>query len=226
MKDTIQSWKRLWKDLGTRRWIFLLLVGILLVVVAIPVEKNGTKDDTQGSMLGSSDGSTGKGSGSVGNHSAGSYSSDGAISGTEVIGTGVTSTVSAYEMELEVRLVQLLRQIDGAGEVEVMVTVSRSSERILQSDTSREESVVQETDAQGGIRNNTSLREESQTVLVGGSGTAQPYVVGEIMPQVEGVVVACEGGDRPSIQAEISAAVQALFDLQPHKIKVCKMASP
>ncbi len=50
-------------------------------------------------------------------------------------------------------------------------------------------------------------------------------MLGERMPQVEGVVVACEGGDRASVQAEISAAVQALFDLEPHKIKVCKMAS-
>jgi len=135
-------------------------------------------------------------------------------------------TSNAYEAELEARLASLLGQIEGAGTVQVMVTVSRSSELILQSDTSREESVIQETDAQGGSRDNMELREEKQTVLVGDSGIGQPYVVGQIMPQVEGVVVACEGGDRPTVQAEISAAVQALFDLAPHKIKVCKMASP
>ena len=65
----------------------------------------------------------------------------------------------------------------------------------------------------------------SLTVLSGTNGRSEPYVLGERMPQVEGVVVACEGGDRASVQAEISAAVQALFDLEPHKIKVCKMAS-
>ena len=220
MKDTIQSWKKLWKDLGTRRWIFLLLVGILLVVIAIPVEKSGTKAGSQGSLFDSDDGEGESGGGGR------PGSSGGTMTGTEACDTGTASSVSAYEAELEARLVQILRQIEGAGEVEVMVTVNRSSELILQSDTSREESVVRETDSQGGTRNNTELREENQTVLTGGSGSSQPYVVGEIMPQVEGVVVACEGGDRPSIQAEISAAVQALFDLQPHKIKVCKMASP
>ena len=199
----IQSWKKLWQDLGTRRWIFLFFVGILLVVIAVPTGEK--KNDGQQDGLIEVKGSNGEGAQEE--HQ-------------------IQNAVNGYEAELEARLAQLLSRIEGAGEVQVMVTVSRSSELILQSDTSWEESTIRETDSQGGSRDNTELREESQTVLTGGSGTSQPYVVGEIMPQVEGVVVACEGGDRPTVQAEISAAVQALFDLAPHKIKVCKMASP
>ncbi len=206
MKNTIQSWKKLWRDLGTRRWIFLFLVGVLLVVIAVPVgeKTNHGQQDRVTETKGAEEG------GMQDLHS--SY--------------GIQTAANTYEAELEARLTVLLGQIEGAGAVQVMVTVSRSSELLLQSDTSREESVIRETDSQGGIRDNTSLREDRQTVLTGGSGTSQPYVVGKIMPQVEGVVVACEGGDRPTVQAEISAAVQALFDLAPHKIKVCKMASP
>ena len=227
MSKKITSWKKLWNDLGTRRWIFLLLVGILLVVIAIPVEKDtdnntsqsgGGAGTPQSSLLGSGNSSGRAGTGSSTNGSGGS----------DYDGSGTTNSwdVSSYEEELEKRLVQILSQIEGAGQVQVMVTVKRSSELILQSDTSWEESVVRETDSQGGVRDNAEVRQDSQTVLTGGSGTSQPYVVGEIMPQVEGVVVACQGGDRASVQAEISAAIQALFDLQPHKIKVCKMASP
>ena len=203
MKKSIQSWKKLWQDLGTRRWIFLFFVGILLVVIAVPTGEK--KNDGQQDGLIEVKGSNGEGAQE---------------------GHQIQNTVNAYEAELETRLTQILSRIEGVGEVQVMVTVSRSSELILQSDTSREESTIRETDSQGGSRDNTELREEGQTVLTGGSGTSQPYVVGEIMPQVEGVVVACEGGDRPTVQAEISAAVQALFDLAPHKIKVCKMALP
>jgi len=201
MKDIVQSGKRLWQDLGTRRWIVLLFVGILLAVVAVPTGKD-QKDDSQQKNI----------------------TED--ISGDEIMGDKVTAVVSRYEAELEHRLEALLQQIEGAGAVRVMVTVSQSSELILQTDASWEENVVRETDSQGGTRDNVDRRQESQTVLVGGGGMSQPYVVGEIMPRIEGVVVACEGGDRPVIQAEISAAVQALFDLPPHKIKVCKMASP
>jgi len=213
MKDTIQSWKKLWRDLGTRRWIFLFFTGILLVVIAVPVGEYGN-DARQGSVTHVKEGNEER------DNKSGEQSSY-SLQDKQSI-----QTTNAYEAELEARLATLLGQIEGAGAVQVMVTVSRSSELILQSDTSREESVIQETDAQGGSRDNMELREEKQTVLVGDSGIGQPYVVGQIMPQVEGVVVACEGGDRPTVQAEISAAVQALFDLAPHKIKVCKMASP
>lgn len=208
MSDKMASWKKLWRDLGTRRWIFLLVVGILLVVIAVPVEKkalSGTEHGNDSNMQGNATG--------VG------------MSSGESEGIAHRN-ITDYETSLEVRLAEILSQIQGAGAVHVMVTVNRSSELILQSDISREENTVRESDPQGGSRDNAELREESQTVLVGGSSTSQPYVIGEIMPLVEGVVVACEGGDRPSVQAEISEAIQALFDLQPHKIKVCKMASP
>ena len=224
MKNILQSWKKLWQDLGTRRWIFLLLVGILLVVVAIPVENAESSTEKQGGTSGGLTGSISGGTTSGTSGTTTGSTSSGSTGATS--GDTTTWTVSAYEAELEARLTAILSQIEGAGQVQVMVTLSRSSELILQNDTSREESIVRETDSQGGVRDNTEVKEESQTVLTGGSGTSQPYVVAEIMPQVEGVVVACEGGDRPSIQAEISAAVQALFNLQPHKIKVCKMASP
>ena len=225
MSGIIRFWKKLWQDLGARRWIFLFLVGMLLVVIAVPVEtwSSGGEAGTQSARNEDLD----RGTGSVG------------MSGTANRGPGSDPTGSndsdsnsgimisnTYEAELEARLTEILRQIQGAGEVQVMVTISRSSELILQTDDSREESAIRETDSQGGSRDNTQLRQESQTVLVGGSSNSQPYVVGEIMPRVEGVVVACEGGDKASVQAEISAAVQALFYLEPHKIKVCKMASP
>lgn len=134
-------------------------------------------------------------------------------------------TLEEYEKQLEKRLTKLLSQIEGAGQVEVMVTLKTSSEQIVRSDTSRQESLVRETDASGGVRDNSDVSESSQTVMTGGGSGQEPFVVGEIMPQIEGVAVACEGGDRASVRSEISAVIQALFGLEPHKIKVCKMAS-
>ena len=209
MKNTLQAWKRLWNDLGTRRWIFLFLVGILLVVIAMPTGEK-TNPEYQDNVTETR-----------GVEKNGQQSSQRLQNASDTM-----FTWNGYEAQLEARLTALLSQIHGAGKVQVMVTIGRSSELVLQNDTTLEEDIIRETDPQGGIRDNVQRREESQTVLTGGSGSSQPYVVSEIMPRVEGVVVACEGGDRPTVQAEISAAVQALFDLAPHKIKVCKMASP
>ncbi|MFR7444694.1 MAG: hypothetical protein ACLUUO_16185 [Sellimonas intestinalis] len=40
---------------------------------------------------------------------------------------------------------------------------------------------------------------------------------------MEGVVVLCEGGDQPVVVQEITEAVEALFSVESHKIKVVKM---
>lgn len=222
VKEKIQEWKRLWKDGGIRRWVILFLVGALLVVIAMPMERLTIGTDLTGESLNGQ--STENNAKQENRWDGGQGSGMDAASGGE--GKAAAGSVTAYEQELEARLAVLIGQIQGVGKVQVMVTVSRSSQQILQQDVSQESSIVRETDPQGGHRDNQQLRQENQTVLTGGSGTSQPYVIGEIMPVVEGVVVACEGGDRPSIQAEISAAIEALFDLAPHKIKVCKMASP
>jgi stage III sporulation protein AG len=43
-----------------------------------------------------------------------------------------------------------------------------------------------------------------------------------IMPEIEGVVITCTGGDSAVVIEEITEAVQALFSVQSHKIKVLK----
>ena len=56
------------------------------------------------------------------------------------------------------------------------------------------------------------------------SSTGQnPYVIKEISPKIEGVVVIAEGGDNPVVIQDISEAVQALFDVDTHKIKIMKL---
>ena len=45
----------------------------------------------------------------------------------------------------------------------------------------------------------------------------------EMTPKIEGVVVIAQGGDDPVVMKNITEAVQALFDVDTHKIKVMKM---
>ena len=56
-----------------------------------------------------------------------------------------------------------------------------------------------------------------------GSGQEKPYVSETMEPEVSGVLVVSEGGDDPVTVREITEAVQALFGIEAHKIKVMKM---
>ncbi len=139
---------------------------------------------------------------------------------TGVQESGGRSEAMEYARELEKQVEEILSSIDGAGQVEVMLTVESGGEVVLQTDASDEERTVRETDSEGGEGLTEERSYSSQTVL-SGSGDS-PYVTKELCPKVTGAVVSADGGGDGTVKAEISGALEALFDLPPHKIKVLK----
>lgn len=136
-----------------------------------------------------------------------------------------TTDVAAeeYAMFLERRLEKLLSQIDGAGDVSVMITLQSTAEKVVEKDTEENSETVTEEDSQGGNRTtrNTERREETVYDEEKSEGQA-PYVRKELSPKVEGVVVISPGGDQPVVTKNITEAVQALFDIDTHKIRIVK----
>ena len=53
-------------------------------------------------------------------------------------------------------------------------------------------------------------------------GTQTPYVSKEMAPEIEGMVIAADGGDDPVVVKNLTEAVQALFGVEAHKIKIMK----
>ena len=129
-----------------------------------------------------------------------------------------------YEERLEERLEDILSQVEGAGTVRVMLTLKHSGEKILQEDTSRTEKQVEETDSSGGVRSQQENSYDSNTFLAGGSSGA-PYVIQEQVPEVEGILVLADGADSAAVQSQLMEAVQALFPVEAHKIRVLKRGS-
>lgn len=129
-----------------------------------------------------------------------------------------------YEKELEDRIAQLLKSVEGVGKVDVMVVLSSSSEKVFRTDRSENTSTTKEKDASGGERDIASSQSEENTILsqqFGSNGTS-PLVQKELYPEISGIVISAQGGDSPKVQAEISQAMEALFGLEAHKIKVLK----
>lgn len=125
-----------------------------------------------------------------------------------------------YEQQLEVRLVAILRKLEGAGRVEVMLTTNATKEKVLAEEVTHHLADTKEQDQAGGTR--TNEKEDKQNKIILGQGN-MPIVVKETRPQVEGVLVLAEGGDDTNIKNAIIQAVSSLLNVPVHKISVFKM---
>lgn len=126
---------------------------------------------------------------------------------SESAGSGQMQTDTEYVQVLEEQLQVLIESMDGVGSAHVMLTLSDDGLTHLDKDVKTQE----------------KSREETTVIYDSGDGKV-PYVIQKERPTVEGVVVVAQGGDRPGVITEITDAVQSLFGLEAHKVKVVKMS--
>ncbi len=127
-----------------------------------------------------------------------------------------------YIEELENKLEQTIGGMEGAGKVLVMITLKDNGEKILDKNQPYE-SRTEKSSEEGKETESTSIKSDQETVLIEEGGDTTPIVVQELYPDIEGVVVVCEGGDNSELALHIKEAVEALFSIDAHKIVVCKL---
>ena len=110
-----------------------------------------------------------------------------------------------YARQLETRLQELITRVEGAGAVEVMVTLECGEENVYA------------TDQQTGTDGTTSV----DHVLLGDSGLMETVQT----PRVQGVAVVCEGGGDAAVQNRVSTLVEVLTGVGANHITVAKMAA-
>lgn len=128
-------------------------------------------------------------------------------------------SASRNDWQTEERMAELLSQVAGAGEVDVMLTYRKTEEQTLAQEETREESHTEENG-----KTAETLRTETAIVLTeDGKGNMAPLILWASAPQVEGVVIVAQGGDDPTVCQALNQAAQALLDVPAHKIAVLKM---
>ena len=117
-------------------------------------------------------------------------------------------------------LERVLSRVHGVGETKVLVTLKSDGKRLVEKDSSARNSSSKENSGNTDAEN---TQEEDTVYEKNGSGQEIPYVSEVLEPEVAGVLVVAEGGGDPVTVREITEAVQALFGIEVHKIKVMKM---
>ena len=176
--------------------IIILLIGILLLVIVIPVENPQEKGARK-------------------------------TEGQETLSAsaGEAQAAGEYEEYLERKTAKLLQEVEGAGEVTVMVTLRSGGQKIIEKDQSSTSQTTEEEDSEGGTRSMKDQSSDKTSIYEQYSdGSSSPYVSKELSPEIEGVVVIAEGGDDAVVVKNITEAVQALFGVEAHKINIMKRA--
>lgn len=189
------------KILKKENMIVFALLGILLLVIAIPIDSDsGIEEKTDE------------------NEEESRKTDDIEASETEI------DESLEYCLALEKRIEDLLSYMDGVGEVQAMVTVSASKELIIEKDEPITRNTVTETDGSGGTRSTNESSFDYETIYETDSeGNKIPYVVKQIEPEIQGITVVAQGGGNALVQKNISDVLEALFHVDAHKIKVVKM---
>ena len=207
--DIRLGWQKIQEHLGMDKLFLILLAGVLLLLSSFPFGKE-TKNSGAGGQQAKNTAYDDAGG-------SGNFSTDGGNDGGQA-----QSGSAGYAALLEKRLEEVLLSVDGVGEVRVMITLKNNGEKLLQSDLVLEHSNTSETDSAGGSRNLQEGREEHSTVILNDGAGGSPYITRETAPEIEGVLVVAQGAGSASVKSEIYEAVQALFNVPAHKIKVLK----
>lgn len=190
------KWLSELKKIGFLRLGLLAVAAIILIICSLPQNQSSNLNQTQ----------------SVGS----SLDTDG------------DTSLFSYEHELEKRLEQILGEMEGITSVDVMITLSATSEKVLEKSIQLEENKQEIEKGSGESLEKSvtsSLNKKNEALLTGNTSGSMPYIIKEMSPSIQGVVVAARGNITQTKIREISEAVQALFGIEAHKIKVIEKKS-
>jgi len=151
-----------------------------------------------------------------------------AISGLEKTETAKheenINTISKEELSnneskegLEEKLKNILSQIEGAGELDVMITYESSEEIQPAFNTNTTTEKTKEVDQQGGERTVTTSS-ENKTMIT--SSSNEPIVIKTNQPKINGVIVVASGAKDLTVKETLYSAVQTALQVQGHQVEI------
>lgn len=126
----------------------------------------------------------------------------------------VQSSFFDYESDIENRLCDIISQINGAGRVKVMVTLKSGEEKKY---------AYNEMFQAKNDENSSDSKTENEYVVIDGEKGDECVLLKTEFPEIQGVIVVCDGGDNSVIKNEITNAVSALLNISTNNISVIKM---
>ena len=130
------------------------------------------------------------------------------------------SSSSSNSESLEKRLEDILKNIEGVGDVKVFINYSESSETVAMYNENSKKSTTEETDKSGGVRKVEETDSQKEVIYQEQNGNKTPIVQKTIEPKIEGAIITAKGASDINVKTNIIQAVEAATGLATHKIQV------
>lgn len=128
-----------------------------------------------------------------------------------------------YENKQKSELKNILKKIDGVGDVDVMMTFESGERKVPAYDENSQQSKTEENDTEGGKRINNVNSDGSTVVMTSKDGSNEPFILATYKPKVIGVIVVAEGAQDSKVKYDIEMAVSKIYDLSLDKVNVYSM---
>ena len=133
--------------------------------------------------------------------------------------TEVTQPADSFEYTqmIEGKLENIISEIEGAGQANVMVTLDTGEENVYARQVKSDEEKNENKD---------SLQYEYEYIVIkSGASHEGGMLLKVVQPNIRGVAIVCEGGDNAAVRENIINTVSAVLDINTNKISVCKRKS-
>lgn len=124
-----------------------------------------------------------------------------------------------YAEKLENKLEEILSEIEGVGEVKVMITLEDTTERVPALNIIKTDEKTREKDSDGGVRE--VIKENVTQEIITNNEKNSMLILKEIRPKVKGVVIVAEGAKNPVIKEKLHQVVSTVLNIPINKVEVC-----
>lgn len=144
------------------------------------------------------------------------------VSLAETTNKTVTNNTSE-DNNLEKQLENILRNLNGVEDVQVLITYSETNKIIPMYNEDNQQSTTKEEDNQGGTRTINENSSKKEIVYEENNGQRNVLTSSVVTPEIKGAVIVAKGASNANVKNNIIQAVEAATGLPTHKIQVLEM---
>ncbi|NLT58390.1 MAG: hypothetical protein GXX99_05450 [Clostridiales bacterium] len=126
-----------------------------------------------------------------------------------------------YVQQLEQRLYDLLSNIDGVGELHILVTLESGVEYVYATEQKSSVNLLSDTlsSAQKRVENQNGS-EDSYIILKDATGAESPILIKRLEPVVQGVAIVCSGANDSVVRQKLIEATATALALPTTRVSV------